>query len=152
MGDIRGRANRTGKELERRVAELLEEFGYSRVSANSFFRLMDREKPIYARQCIAGKNIYDKDRRCDLAVYHPKHFPDCLMIQCKWQGVSGSVDEKYPFEVLSINANKYDTVIILDGGGYSPGAERWLKEQAGKDRLLEVMNPGQFQRFIRDHS
>ena len=106
-----------------------------KVNPKKFFSLVPHGKPIYARQCVVGRSIYDKERKCDLVVYHPEHFPKCLIIQCKWQGASGSVDEKYPFEVLSINANKYDTIIVLDGGGYSPGAEQWLKAEAGKRRL-----------------
>ena len=70
------------------------------------------------------------------------------MIQCKWQAVGGSVEEKYPFEVLSINADGYPGIVVLDGGGYSAGAEQWLKGQAGNNRLRHVLNLGDFQRFI----
>lgn len=50
-------------------------------------------------------------------------WPDGLVIQCKWQASSGSVEEKYPFEVLNIQKDEYPTIIVLDGGGYSKGSE-----------------------------
>ena len=55
-----------------------------------------------------------------------------IVIQCKWQASDGSIDEKYPFEVLSIQLNEFPTIIVLDGGGYNKGAEMWLKGQVEK--------------------
>ena len=79
--------------------------------------------------------------------YPPQRWPDCLVIQCKWQASPGSVEEKYPFEVLSIQLNEFNTIIVLDGGGYSKGAEMWLRSQAGKNKLLHVHNLGEISRF-----
>lgn len=52
-----------------------------------------------------------------------------------------------PFEMLSIQLNEFDTIIVLDGGGYSKGAEFWLKGQVGKNELLHVFNLGGISRF-----
>ena len=57
----------------------------------------------------------------------------------------GFSNEKYPFEVLSIAQNEFDT--IIDGGGYSVGARQWLLNQAGKNRLIHVFSQGDFSRF-----
>ena len=70
-----------------------------------------------------------------------------MVIQCKWQASPGSVDEKFPFEVLSIQLNEFDTIIVLDGGGYSRGAEQWLRGQAGKNKLRHVLSLGEVNRF-----
>ena len=70
------------------------------------------------------------------------------MIQCKWQARSGTVDEKYPFEVLNIQQSGYPTIIVLAGGGYSKGSEQWLKGQAGKNLLKHVFDQGDLQRFV----
>ena len=70
-----------------------------------------------------------------------------MVIQCKWQASKGSVEEKYPFEVLSIQLNEFATIIVLDGSDYSPGAAFWLKGQAGKNKLLHVFDLGQISRF-----
>ena len=141
-------ANRTGSRLEDSVEELLKQARYDRVpSAPLFFALRDLDQPIYARQCDTGRDIYGKQRRVDFILYHPRKWPDSLVIQCKWQASRGSVEEKYPFEVLNIQLDGYPSIILLDGGGYSQGAETWLKGQAGKNLLKHVFNLGDFQRF-----
>ena len=105
------------------------------------------DHPAYAQQVAVGRDIYDKARRVDFVLFHPELHPDGLVIQCKWQAVSGSVEEKYPFEVLSLEQGEFDAVIILDGGGFSDGAEQWLRSQAGRNRLKHVFSLGEFQRF-----
>lgn len=141
------RANRTGNELEKFVANRLEERGYQFVASNRFQSASILEKPIYTTQYYIGNSIYEKPRYVDLILYHPIKYPKELAIQCKWQSSGGSVDEKYPFEVLSIAYNMVDTIIILDGGGYSQGAKDWLLRQAGKNNLKHVYNQGEFARF-----
>lgn len=141
-------ANNRGRELESRVAALLEDSGYENVHPPEIvfpMRIMDQ--PIYAKQVEIGRDIYGKVRRCDLLVYNSRVWPDGLVIQCKWQASSGSVEEKYPFEVLNIQKDEYPTIIVLDGGGYSKGSENWLKGQAGKNRLLHVFSFGELQKF-----
>lgn len=140
-------ANRSGSRLEANVADILEEHDYRQVLPVRFFPMREMEQPIFTRQCEIGKDIYGKRRRVDLILYHPRLWKDCLVIQCKWQAASGSVEEKYPFEVLSIGLNSFDTLVVLDGGGYSPGAKQWLTLQSGKNRLIEVLSLGEFQRF-----
>ena len=49
--------------------------------------------------------------------------------------------------MFSIQLNEFDTIIVLDGGGYSKGAEFWLKGQVGKNELLHVFNLGGISRF-----
>ena len=141
------RANRSGQHLESFVAGLLDDLGYAEASSRLFFNLCEQQQPIYAYECYAGETIYGGRRRVDFILHHPVKHPKCLVIQCKWQTSGGSVDQKYPYEVLSINANSYPSIIILDGGGYSAGAERWLKAQAGKEQLLYVFNQGKFARY-----
>ena len=140
-------AGQTGRILERFASAILDNAGYRFVKPKDFLSLCEEGQPIYTKQCELGKNIYDKTRKCDLALYHPQKWPECLVIECKWQAVGGTTDEKYPFVVLSIAINKYPTIIILDGGGYSKGSEKWLRAQAGKDKLEHVCSQGEFQRL-----
>lgn len=141
------RANKRGKYLQLSVANLLLEGDYEEVEARRFFAMLYMDQPIFAQECPIGKDIYGKNRRVDIILYHPLRWKECLVIQCKWQASRGSIEEKYPFEVLSIQLNEFQTIIVMDGGGYSKGAENWLKAQAGKKKLLHVMNLGEFQRF-----
>jgi hypothetical protein len=45
-------------------------------------------------------------------------------IECKWQRISGSVDEKFPYAYLNcIEAMpERDIIIVVDGGGAKQGA------------------------------
>ena len=96
---------------------------------------------------MIGKDIYGSDRKVDFILYHPTKWPKCLVIECKWQASGGKVDRKYPFEVLSIKKNQYDTILVLDGGGYTQGAKNWLIQQTGKNKLLHVFDMGEISRF-----
>lgn len=144
-------ANRAGDRLERNVADILEDKGYEFVQRNRFFPARTLEQPVYTRQCELGKDIYGRRRRVDFILYHPVRFQNCLVIQCKWQASAGSVEEKYPFEVLSIAQGQYDTIVIIDGGGYTPEAKQWLLDQSGKNHLLDVQSQGDFARYARRH-
>ena len=141
-----GRANRRGRILERYVRELLSE-EYERVTANRFFAMRSLNQPIFAEQVDTGTSIYNKKRVVDFALYHPHRWPECLVIQCKWQTSSGSVDEKYPYEVENIAHAGFPTIIVLDGGGYSDGARQWLLAQRGKRNLVDVCSQGDISRM-----
>lgn len=141
------KANLAGNRLEEFVASKLDELGYEFVERRLFFPARELEQPIYTMQLETGKDIYGKTRRVDVILYHPELWPDCLVIQCKWQASRGSVDQKYPFEVLSIQQDEFDTILLLDGGGYAQGAKQWLLNQTGKNRLKHVFDMGEFSRF-----
>ena len=144
------RANKRGKILENAVLDLLVE-EHEKVESRKFLALKNLRQPLFARQCSVGKDVYGKNRRVDFILYHPQRWPDCLVIQCKWQSSGGSVEEKYPFEVMSIECNEFPTIIVLDGGGYSKESEAWLKGQVGKGkgkgRLIHVFSLGEMGKF-----
>ncbi len=144
---VRGaRANQRCRTLENAVNDLLVE-EYEQVTPSRFFALRSLRQPIFSEQCPIGRDIYGKNRRVDFILYHPQRWIDCLVIQCKWQASPGSVEEKYPFEVLSIQLNEFETILVLDGGGYSKEATMWLKGQAGKNKLRHVFSLGELSRF-----
>jgi len=55
-----------------------------------------------------------------------------IRIECKWQQVAGSVDEKLPYLYLnSLEAMpEKHIVVVIDGTGWKAGAIPWLKEAA----------------------
>ena len=55
----------------------------------------------------------------------------CLAL-CMWQGVSGTVDEKYPFlfENATIQDGYSNVFIVLGGGGARAVAEEWIADSA----------------------
>lgn len=141
-------AQQSGKRLENYVAEVLDDLGYNQVQSKLFLDLKSHVgNPVYACQCYTGTSLSGRRRRVDIILHHPEKWKGCLVIQCKWQSEKGTADEKYPFEVLSINKNPYPTIIILES--YKPKSEEWLRSQAGKGNLLQVCSLGEFDHFAK---
>ncbi len=142
-------ANLTGSRLERFIEQLLVDCGYARikdkkalVNSPESFAL-----PSYAKQARIGETIYDTDLIADFFIYHPEKWSEGLVIEAKWQQTSGTVDEKYPYFVMNIWASEYQTVIVLDGGGYRPGAEKWVRSMQRRN-LRHVFNMMEFQTWV----
>jgi len=138
-------ANYTGKQLEEFIKNQLDSLGYRSVDKRQFSPALYLEQPIYAQQFYPGQSIYGTSLFCDFIVYHPEKWPMGLWIEAKWQQSGGSVDEKYPYLVANLKKYPdYRSIIVLDGGGYKPGAEAWLRDQTD-DVLLHIFNMSQFQ-------
>ena len=67
-----------------------------------------------------------------------KKYGCTIRIECKWQQVAGSVDEKYPYLYLNCveKMPEKDIIILLDGGGYKKEARAWL-ESAIKEKKYQ---------------
>lgn len=138
-------ANKTGTVLERFIILRLADSGYSFVPRDSFIPSRIIGQPIYTRHCCVGESIYGTKQFCDFIVYHPEKWPDNLIIESKWQQSGGSVDEKFPYLVLNIQMQyKCPTIVVLDGGGYKKGAERWIRSQSGNNNLRHVFSMSEF--------
>jgi len=117
-------ANSTGKVAERMIDALLIQLGYA---------------PI--RERVIGRGIYGTPIKADILIERAPGFPAGLIIESKWQGSGGSVDEKYPYLVLNIQQIYPCPVIILaDGDGARPGAIQWLKSQVDGTNLYAVFS------------
>ena len=135
------------KELEDFVAAILDKHRYLLVSPVRFFPARSLDQPIYTRQVEAGKDIYGRPRRVDFMLHHPRLHPNGLVIQCMWQTKNGTTYQKHPFQVQSIAQNEFDTIMVLDGGGYHVSAKQWLINQSGKNCLVDVLSKDEFARF-----
>ncbi|MEE8056934.1 MAG: PD-(D/E)XK nuclease superfamily protein [Pseudomonadales bacterium] len=148
------RANRTGTQLEHFVHDALIRAG---------FALFENHKPLLFenRHLIGGKQfqphvnvgttIYQSTRIVDFLITNKARFAEGLIIECKWQQSSGSVDEKYPFLLCNIIKTGVPTIVLLDGGGYKPAAKTWLQNQITATRaLLGVWDMAAFQRHLND--
>lgn len=151
MNDLRSGgliANKNGSELEQFIEMKLLNKGYTYIPRKEFTAARYLEQPIYSFQFYVGQSIYDTPVYCDYILYHPEKWPDCLVIEAKWQQSKGSVDEKYPFAVLNIKTRSpYKTIMLLDGKGYKKGAEKWLRAQVDK-KLLGIFNMVEFQTWV----
>ena len=149
-----GQANKTGNTLEVFVERMLQDNGYT-AFPNHKDQLFANRKTIggkqYSRQVPCGTSIYDTPRKCDFLVMNQDKFPDGLIIECKWQQSSGSVDEKYPFALYNIIKIGTPTIVLMDGGGYKRKAMEWLKEQVNPSRaLIGVYNMSEFQAKVNN--
>lgn len=142
-------ANYTGTVLERFIEQrLVEQRGYKFIERERFKPAIYLEQPIYTRQFNLGLSIYETELFCDFLIYHPQKWPECLVIESKWQQSGGSVDEKYPYTVLNLKTRcEYKSILLLDGGGYRAGAERWLR-QTTDGKLMQIFNMSQFQAWV----
>ncbi len=122
-------ANVTGKAAETAIYSVLHGKGYH----------VEKQK---RKICLS---IYGTPVKVDLYVTPCARWPLGLAIESKWQEAGGSVDEKYPFLVANIK-ERYPCpcIVILDGGGYRPGAARWLRAQADAQKLLHVFTLAEF--------
>ncbi len=150
MASNKNRANQSGKRLEEWVARVLEDRGYEMIEPKWLLKpasLLDQSS--YCSQYRVGSDVYGRWRRVDFFAYHPDKWPDGLIIQCKFQGSSGSVDEKLVFEAMSIDFSEIPAVVVLEGDGYSVEARNWLLEHSKEEGsyLLEVLRLGELDQF-----
>ena len=79
-----------------------------------------------------GMGIYGSPLRVDFFIPSPPGFPRGLIIESKWQELAGTADEKLPYLIENVrHCFPCPAVIVLHGGGFRPGAERWLRAQVG---------------------
>ncbi len=145
-----GQAHYTGTVLQKFIEDRLVERGYTYVVRKKFRPAVYLNQPIYSHQFYVGRSLYETNLYCDFILYDPQKHPDCLIIESKWQQSGGSVDEKYPYLILNIQTRyPHKTVLVLDGGGYKAGAEKWLRSQVGNN-LRAVYNMAQFQTWVNN--
>lgn len=141
-------ANLTGGNLETFIKSSLMHRKYVYVEPVKFVPAMSIGQPIYTHKMRGGINIYGLTSEYDFVIYHPQKHPDGLIIEVKWQQSGGTVDEKFPYLVLNIQTKyPYKTIVILDGGGYRKGAEKWIRSQVGNN-LTAVYNMMEFQTWM----
>lgn len=160
MVDPAGRsANSNGNGLEAMICSVF--------TGKGFQELTDAEKTAFqrtagdvtsvphdrwfARQVRLETGIYTAYLKSDLFVRDPVHFEQGLHIECKWQQVAGSIDEKYVYTMMSLRQFIRPSLIVLAGTGARPTAVAWLRAQAaaskghvrffgGTDEIVSYLN------------
>ena len=98
----------SGSELEQAVANLADRLG---------FRV--------GKQVRVGRRLWGAERRIDLVLRHPNSGRS-LGIECKYQGVSGSAEEKIPATVQDILAWPIPGIVVFAGPGFSGNMRAYL--------------------------
>jgi len=125
------RANKSGQSAEQIIACVLKEHGF-----------------IFKRQYNICDSIYGHPVKIDFFIENAYGYPDGIAIECKWQDVPGSVDEKFPYLVLNIKERfPCPAVIMLDGSGQRPGSIDWIKSQTD-EKLIAVFSISEFLSWV----
>ncbi len=110
--------------------------------------ILDARRYHYQRQVAVGTSIYGTTLRADFLADDIPGYPGGLIIESKWQDTGGTADEKLPFLVLNIEQRySHPTIIVLEGEGYRPGAEQWLRGQIS-GKLVGVYSLKQFMSWM----
>ena len=104
----KARAVTSGKELQDAVLSLGGELDL----------VVNREVPV-------GRRIWGAKRRIDVVLKHPSTRVS-LGIECKYQEVSGSAEEKIPATLEDIRAWPIRGVVVYCGSGFSSNMESYL--------------------------
>ncbi len=78
------------------------------------------------REVSLGKSIIGKNRKIDILAVH-KSSSRALGIECKYQGVSGTADEKIPYTLDDLEAMHVPAFVAYAGAGFSVGVVHMLE-------------------------
>jgi len=140
------RANVSGKVLEGQVEVIFRTWfditpvGNKEWTENKTYPALVRNVPF--------TTLYGTQGRSEFVFYLN---PDkSFRIECKWQAVSGSVDEKYPYLLESMKGVKETNVLIIcGGGGAKPQSITWLIENAKGTKVTVFRSVDDLAGFIQ---
>ncbi|MBU2968255.1 hypothetical protein KO527_02645 [Pseudoalteromonas sp. C2R02] len=93
------------------------------------------------------KDMYDSNRHSAFLLNHNVH--GLLRIEAHRQIQSGSVDQKFPFFLESLNnAPENKAILVFDGNGYKNEAFQWLLNNAERNKDKEIKVFGTINSFI----
>ena len=119
------RANKSGKVLEGQVKTVFE--GWFSTTTQEY-RTWEKHKtyPALVRN-VPYTTFYGTIGRSEFVFYFAENV--AWRIECKWQEVSGSVDEKFPYMLECMKTvSEQAAIIIVAGGGAKPAAVNWLRK------------------------
>ena len=104
----RSKAPKNGKGLEDQVADIAQGLGL-----------------VVQKQVRVARRIWGAARQIDVVLTHPESRLR-LGVECKFQGVSGSAEEKIPAIVDDIDAWPIRGIIVIAGEGFSTNMSSYL--------------------------
>jgi ATP:corrinoid adenosyltransferase len=135
------KSNVTGNQLETAVKTVLVGKGFQLV----YYRDWQKNPNKYGEELLLENvpftTIYGHRGNTEFLLISRKYGLK-MRIECKWQQVSGSVDEKLPYLYLnSIEAMpELSVMILIDGAGWKAGAIQWLKDAVKQKRYTNEQN------------
>ena len=144
-------ANLNGKVFENMMIPLFQANGFKVFSQTELKKIKTSNISRYVIRNAPYTTIYEEVGRTEFLIVDEDRR---IRVEAKYQASQGSVDEKYPYMLLNgIYAYpEKEIIFVIDGGGYKPGALKWLKKsiegnwldfkQNGKD--IKLMNIAEF--------
>jgi len=111
-----------GEALELQVAALAERLGLE-----------------VRRQVKVGRRLWGAERRIDVVVTEPQSRRR-LGLECKYQSVPGTAEEKIPTTIQDISAWPIPGIVVFSGEGFSPYMRSFLIA-SGRAVDLEDLEP-----------
>jgi len=167
--NIQGRrANQAGKILESHVETTLTHRGFQLISYKDWERLgllQRNERWLIKRfpfmsiySAALPENEATEKSNTEFVISDPAT-DSFVRVECKWQAVSGSVDEKLPYLYLNVveRFTEKEIIILIDGDGWKKGALLWLREavdsrrwrQPHDNRNIFMFTMGQFTQWAQ---
>ena len=115
-------APKSGRELENEVADLAESLGLQ-----------------VKRQVKVGRRLWGQERKIDLILTDTVQRKS-LGIECKYQGGSGSADEKIPATIADIAAWPIQGLVVFKGDGFTANMRSYLIS-TGRAVMLDDVEP-----------
>ena len=151
-------ANSSGGVLEGLVEHVLYKKGFAVVKYKDWLLKQDRYGDELLLKNVPYEGLYKHASTTEFVLLSQKYNLE-TRIECKWQQVSGSVDEKLPYLFLNCSEKMTEPhiIILLDGGGAKPGAVDWLREACDQfnrresptlRRRIDLMNMTEFVQWV----
>jgi len=113
-------------------------------------------EPFYLTHISILPSIYNVPWFIDFLIWHPERFPNGLVMEVKQQSVAGSVDEKYPFVVMSlIEISRIidgPTVLFVSGGAARQCATNWCldcERQQDETKFAFIKDESELRHFLK---
>jgi len=129
----------SGAMLEKNVESMLVSSGFEFLNTADAIHELRKEqatKKWYARQFKGMIGVYRVPVVVDFILAAPGEFSKGLIIEVKYQKVTGSIDEKYPYVFLNFKewlSKGIKAALFMEGGGYRDCVLDWCRENETPD-------------------
>ena len=160
-------ANMQGHIFEDTMIPIFERHGFAVFQNKELEKRPDllKGRDRYVIRNVPFTTIYEQPGKTEFVIYDRAAVnsdqQSCIRavrVEAKWQQSAGSVDEKYPYMLLNgiYQYPEKEIVFVVDGGGYKPGARRWLQNRINEDwlkyrergKVIQLMTINEFIRWF----